>query len=412
MAQGYLKSYLAPVILSIRYIMMVAVSVFCTAGVYFSEGGENGMSQNAGLPTAEELHIERFANYYDKVFAKGFKASGCPGAIVTIVQDTNVVYMRGFGVNKAGTKDSVSTSSLFRIGSLSKGFTGVLCGILVEQGIIHWEDKVMDIIPEFRLKDMEQAKRITIAHLLSHSVGLPRHTFTDLVEDGMTITEIMDRLDEVNLLGEEGKFFAYQNHAYSIIEEILWRKTGTTFQDLLSQYLLKPAGMQHVSTDMSSFMACDDKTCPHRGGKKGYTAVPWNGKYYNAASCGGINATGNDMAEWLKVLLGHRENVIGDSALMQVFTPYIDIKDNDYYHNWYGVQSVGYAMGWRVLECGDHQIEYHAGSVNDYRSEIAIDHQNNIAICVLFNAQNSYARNVVRDFLLTYKVYEKVVNQM
>lgn len=392
--------------------MMAAVSVFCTAGVYFSGDAENANASTAGLPHAEQLHIGSFVNYYEKVFEKGFKASGCPGAVVTIVQDTNVVFLKGFGVNKAGTKDFVTGESLFRIGSLSKGFTGVLCGILVERGLLNWDDKIIDIIPEFKLKDMEQAGRITVAHLLSHTTGLPRHTFTDLVEDGLPITDIMNRLPEVNLLGEEGKVFAYQNHAYSIIEEVILRKTGSTYQQMLTDLLLNPAGMNHVSMDLNSFMTCDEKTCPHRGGKKGYAAVPWNGKYYNAPSCGGLNATGEDMASWLKVLLGRRQDIIGDSALQQVYTPFIEVMDNDYYYKWYGVQHVGYGMGWRILNCGDHQIEYHAGSVNNYRSEIAVDRKNNIAICVLFNAQNGYARNTVRDFLSTYMVYQKVLSNV
>jgi beta-lactamase class C len=296
---------------------------------------------------------------------------------------------------------------MFRIGSLSKGLTGILCAILVEKGILKWTDKVIDYLPDFKLKNQEQAKRITIAHLLSHSMGLPRHTFTNLLEDGQTITEARSKLGEVDLLAEEGKLFSYQNLAYAIIEEIILKKTGSTYNELLKKYILDPAGMKHASFTYEDLMACNNKSCPHdhmRDG--GYAAVPWNQKYYQSSSVGGINASISDMGQWLKVLLGHRNEIVSDSSLLQAFTPFIKIQDKDYYDLWDGVTSSSYGMGWRLLDKGNKTIVYHAGFVNDFRSEIGIDRENNIGICVLFNAQNNYARHVVPTFLNYYDMYK------
>ena len=47
----------------------------------------------------------------------------------------------------------MNAETVFRLGSLSKGFTGVLAGIEVQEGNLNWDDKLIDAVPNFSLKD-------------------------------------------------------------------------------------------------------------------------------------------------------------------------------------------------------------------------------------------------------------------
>ncbi|MDH3652498.1 MAG: hypothetical protein OEQ53_22595, partial [Saprospiraceae bacterium] len=54
----------------------------------------------------------------------------------------------------------------------------------------------------------------------------------------------------------------------------------------------------------------------------------------------------------------------------------------------------------------NRDLVYHGGTVNDYRSEIAVDRKNRIGICVLFNAQNPVANRIIRTFFKRYDQYQ------
>ena len=70
----------------------------------------------------------------------------------------------------------------------------MLAGTLVDRGQLDWSDKVQAYVPDFVLSSPEQARRVTIKHLLSHTTGLPYHTYTNLIEYGEDIPSVGEPL--------------------------------------------------------------------------------------------------------------------------------------------------------------------------------------------------------------------------
>lgn len=360
---------------------------------------EPKLSRIPDSPSVRMVYPDSVFTHFETVFEQNLKASGCPGAAVAIVKGSEIVYMKGFGVRKNHTTDSVNTQTVFRIGSLSKGFTGVLTGKLIQEGCLSWDDKVVDIIPDFDLKDHEQAQRISVQHLLSQSTGLQRHAYTDLTEHGWDIMDIVPMFSNLDVYGPEGELYAYQNAAFSMIEELIARRTGSTFQELLYKDIFQPAGMPTASATYEEIIENDNVALPHAPVRsKGYVPISISNKYYNAISAGGINASIHDMAIWLQVLLGNRPDIISDETLDFIFSPLVKTRSRYYYDRWPGVVNSYYGIGWRVLEQADKMLIYHGGFVNDYASQIAIDRENKVAICVLFNAPNSFTSKVIPTF--------------
>lgn len=364
------------------------------------------------LPTPEQIaaeklkneRVEGFLKAYEKLFAEQLSKAGCPGAAVAIVVDSSIVWTKGFGIRAASTGQPVDEHTLFRLGSLSKGVTSVLVSKLVHQGKMSWGDHVKEYIHSFTMADTGQAGRVSIAHLLSHSTGLPRHTFTDLIEGGLQSVDIVDRLSKVPLIGKEGKAFAYQNFAFSLIENIVQQKTATSFVDLLRNEIFQPAAMLDANTNFEQYVASGNYAHPHRAAKSGgFIEMPLNEKYYNAVSAGGINASIADMSHWLQLLMGQYEEIVTDSMLSDVFTPVVNTGNENRFRAWDGLKESYYGYGWRIMELSDRKVMYHGGSVNDFRTEIAIDPVSGVGICVMFNGQNNLAGHVVPDFLELWK---------
>ena len=76
---------------------------------------------------SNSLHLSQT---FDRYFSQSMQQFKGIGAAVAIVKDSQIILLKGYGLRKYNTSDSIDTKTVFRIGSLSKGFTGVLAGIM------------------------------------------------------------------------------------------------------------------------------------------------------------------------------------------------------------------------------------------------------------------------------------------
>ena len=355
--------------------------------------------------------IAIFLNYYDKFFTTNFNVSECPGAAVVIVKDSVVVYKKGFGVKQLNTNDSVDVNTIFRIGSLSKGVTSVLAGNMVDKDELSWDMKIKDIVPGFALKDKAQSDRLEINHILSHTTGLYKYTFSRQISSGFSLDQLIRQFKYKGVVSKEGTDYEYQNAIFSVIEKAMEGQTQKTFQQLLEERVFKPAGMLSASVTFDEIKNNNNVALPHKYNhysKKYYLADLHKG-YYNVAAAGGVNASITDMGEYLKVLMGYKPEVISNHSLQDIYNPKICTSDEETYVNlWEGVTDSYYAMGWRILDYHGRRIIYHGGNVNEYKTQLMIDPENKIGICVLFNAPNGFNGPVIPTFLNYYDFYKKI----
>ncbi len=338
------------------------------------------------------------------------RLTNTPGAAIVLVKDSQIVFMQGYGLRSAGGRDSIDAHTVFRIGSLSKGFAGVLTGILVQDSLLSWDDPVQKHYPDFTLRDSNQAARVRLWHLLSHTSGLPYHAFTNLIEKGFRIPRIVvDYFPKAQVSGKEGEFHAYQNAALCVMEEVMLRKTGKTYPQLLAEKIFAPAGMKCASCDFESICREQNKALPQVAtGWGGWHADSISPMYYNAAAAGGVNASIADMGQWLVTLLGYRPDIVSAATLDRVFQPVVKTdKERRIFPHWLRRDAASYALGWRVLDNQGETILYHGGYVNGYKSEIALDRREGIGICVLFNAHTEMSSACIPAFFEQWKAAKK-----
>ena len=347
------------------------------------------------------MYLEEF----EQDFEEGLNENRIPGAAVAIVKDGRVVFQKGFGVREKGKSQEVDEHTVFRLGSLSKGFASVLTGVFVEEGVVSWDRPVSRYLKEFQLNDPEQTNRVQIRHLLSHTSGLPRHAYTNLVEDGLSLDRIIPRLEQVPLIAKEGEQIAYQNAAFSAIEKVLEAQTDTGFSTLMDEKLFNHLGMDNSSASYDSIRYSKNKASPHvyYSRSRGRVPISISKKYYNAVSSGGINASASDMGKWLLLLTGYYPEIISEETLKEMYDPLATINNRRFSRHWDGVNESHYGIGWRVLDNDGQKIVYHGGYVNGYRSEIAFAPEDKVGICILINTGSSYPLAVIPDFFNHFK---------
>lgn len=369
-------------------------------------------SINLKKAKAYTLRKEALKDALDVYFKKAIASGEIVGAGVSIVQGDSIIISDGFGKKNQHGNDTINGQTVFRLGSLSKGFAGILVADLKDEGSLAWNDKVVDYLPEFQLGDCRNTEAITIGHILSHTSGTSYHSFTNLVEAGLPMATIADRFKEVTPISTPGRMYSYQNAMFALSGEIIHKASGQKIDAALKQHFFKPLGMHTVSMDHKTLVKAKNVAMPHTKKGNGWKPIALTDNYYNAIAAGGINASSLDMGKWMRFLLGHNPDVLSKTALSEAFNPFIEIPGrNKYYHRWPGHQKSYYGYGWRIhkfLE-GDATTEkliwHHGGSVNNYRNEIAIYPEADLGICVLLNTNSKLARTVIPDL---YKIVNDI----
>lgn len=372
------------------------------------------LQKNKALKEQHDLILVELNKAVGRYFKKAINSGEIVGAGVSIVHGDSILFSEGFGKRRVNTGEKVDGETVFRLGSLSKGFTGVLAADLKNENKFDWNDKVSDYLTQFQLGDATNSDKIKLSHILSHTSGTPYHSFTNLVEAGLPLEKIAGRFNEVKPISGPGEMYSYQNAMFALSGEIMEKVTGKHISTLLQDRFFVPLGMHSASTDYETLIKRKNIAKPHSKRRKYWKSRSLTNSYDNAIAAGGINASALDMAKWMRFLLGHNAEVMNASAIAEAFEPQIEINiGRKYYKRWPDHKTSYYAFGWRIHKFEDQSTQkettmwHHGGSVNSFRNEIALYPESDLGICVLLNSNSRIARTVIPDLhQIVKRVYE------
>ncbi len=135
---------------------------------------------------------------------------------------------------------------MFHLASISKLFTATAILQLVENNKLSLEDKLVDILPEFRMKDKRYAE-IRVRHLLTHSSGLKwNNKLTKSPNDTSSISLYIQNLEKSKLKftpGEKMSYKTYSNVGYDLLGIVVERVSRQRFDDYIYENILQPVEM-------------------------------------------------------------------------------------------------------------------------------------------------------------------------
>ena len=314
-----------------------------------------------------------------------------PGLAVAIVQDGRILSARGYGVTDAHGGTPVDAHTVFRLASLSKSFAGTVTGILVNDGVLRWDSHLVDYVPDFKLSRPGAAEQVTVADLLSHRVGLTRNAYDRDLEANADVRSLTLRMANAPMTCAPGECYAYQNVAFSLIGDIVFAATGQFYSETVARRIFKPLGMHDASYGLEGLEASARWARPHVRGRGGWVPVSPKPNYYRVAPAAGVNASISDMAQWLIAQSGHRPDVLPAPLLATLHTPLVQTPGELRGSSWRRARlgSAGYALGWRVFDYSGHQVVFHGGAVQGYRTAMAMLPDRDLGIAILWNSESA-----------------------
>jgi beta-lactamase class C len=336
------------------------------------------------------FRLSRVIAGYDEFVEQTLQEYGVPGAAIAIVDHGEVVYIKGFGVREIGRPEAITPHTVFRIASLSKGFAAVLTGLLVQDGVLNWDDRVTRYLPGFSLRDPHNTQALTIRHILSHTSGLPAHAYDNLLNAHVPFDTIVEQLKNAPILFPAGKLYAYQNVVYSLIGPVIESATGKEYPELLRKRLFKPLAMHNASLSYEELLADTNRATPHIRRRYQWRPTSIKNTYYSVSPAAGINASIADMAQWLRALMGEMPSIVSPEIIQQITEPVIETPREKRRLHWNGhIRDAYYGLGWRILDYEGMKLIFHSGGVRGYRSQIAFLPEEKVGIVVLLNAEVS-----------------------
>ncbi len=318
------------------------------------------------------------------------KAKGS-GMAIAITQGDTVLLERGFGVTDTGSKEEVGTDTVFRLASLSKAFAGTMAAMLVEEGALRWDSRIIDYLPEFKLRDIHSAQSLTVQDILSHRVGIPHNAFDRLLEQDEPYPLLVAKLGELDSTCNAGDCYGYQNIAFSLVGDLVFATTGHFYSQQVEKRIFHPLGMYSATYGRDALEANPSWARPHVRNNGRWVAVRPKETYYRIPPAAGVNASIHDMSLWLRAQLGHAPEVLGPNLLATTHTPLVDSPDQLRGSSWRRerLRDAHYALGWRIYDYAGHTLVYHAGAVQGYRAVIGLLPEEDFGMVVLWNSESA-----------------------
>ena len=334
--------------------------------------------------------LAQFTEEFHQEFLQKMQKAKIPGGVYVIVHGDKIVRVGAYGVREVGSKSKVDANTIFRLASVSKTFAGGLAAQVEHEGRFRWDDKVTKYVPGLAFRSPKMTSQLTVEHLLAQNAGLSANSFDDLIEDNMTQAQILPKFREINPRCQPGKCYGYQNVLFSMIETVLLKTTGMTYERLLEQRIFKPLQMHTASVGYSAFLANKNRAMPHTSTKRGWVETKVLPAYYRVNPAAGVNASAMDMGNWLIARLGHRPAVLSPAVLNDLHRPRIQTAENLQGRTFGAfVDQAEYSLGLRVYQFGNHQLYHHGGLVKGYRTDLSYSVEKDMGIVVLVNAQSN-----------------------
>lgn len=328
-----------------------------------------------------------------------------PGASIAVIKDGKLWDSIGIGYRNVEEKLPVTADTQFGIASISKSMTSALIAILVDNGILDYDEPVTTYAPNLVMHDLD-AKDMTLRDMLTHVTGFGTH---DALWPGDNTREnLASSLRYINPCNKYRDEAVYSNTIYALIGYVAECATGELWDNLMQKFIFDPLQMTRTNCSVDIMKKDDNYSIPYRyrNGKLNALNI-WNLDLAGPAAS--VNCTANDMAKWLLMHIKGGKTEDGN-IIIQPET----FKEMHSAQSYLG-ESLGeelfkctdYSMGWRTGKYKAHTIMRHTGKIEGYSSIQAFMPEIGVGVAIL---TNFHSPTVAFMYSSLYTIFDEVMD--
>jgi CubicO group peptidase (beta-lactamase class C family) len=329
-----------------------------------------------------EQRIQELAPRLEDYVNGGMKAFDVPGVGIGILAGDKLVYSKGYGVRSKGGQP-VDPETLFQIASTTKAFLATTIAIAVDRKKLHWDDRVVDLDPDFQLKDPWVTREFRVFDLVAQRSGLPPYANDMLGILGFDENTMIHSLRYVEPVSSFRSSFGYTNITHVIAGRVVAKAEGASdWNAVLREELLDPLGMKNSSYTAAAIKAAPNHAEGYRYTSDGSVEVPFEQfSPYDFGGAGDINSNIEEMAHWVRLQLGNGSfegsPIVSPENLAVTRTPKVGINDR-----------MAYALGWIITQTPNGNVVWHNGGASGFGSYVGFERDKHIGVIILTNQGN------------------------
>lgn len=324
-------------------------------------------------PLTEAAAIAEFTRFLEQA-AKHDLFSGA--VLIARGDDILLRFAAGPASRRFNVPNRIDTK--FNLGSMNKMLTAVAVAQLQERGKLDWDDPVSKYLDEGWL-DSEDAERITIRHLLTHTSGLGSY-FTDAFFDGSKARFRMMQDYKPLVRGdkpafEPGSSWSYSNTGFLLLGLVVEKVSGQSYDDFVRAHICDVAQMPSTG--------CYEMDHPVPNLAIGYSrsdnadGTHWQNNLFKHAikggAAGGGFSTVDDLFHFAQALRANRLVKPGTRELLWTATPQSIEHDSPY------------GFGFGIMGVPGDRIVGHTGGFPGIGAKLAIHLDTGYTIAILSN---------------------------
>jgi CubicO group peptidase (beta-lactamase class C family) len=309
-----------------------------------------------------------------------------PGASVGVVHAGELAWSAGVGSADVASRRAPQTSTLYRIASITKTFTGTAILQLRDEGRLHLDDPVVEYLPELRAaaSPFGRIETVTIRRLLSHESGLvtdpPGTDWTTPAYEGV-VERNLERVTEIGTRVPPNTQQKYSNLGFQLLGEVVARVSGTPYPAYVLRQILGPLGMAGTA-----FEPLPEELLERRA--TGYAARFLSDELELASipptvwAEGGLWSGVEDLARWIAFQLredgGPRDGaqVLAGSTLKEMHAPRY-LGNEEWTEAW--------CVAWYAIRRDEVVWVQHSGGLHGFITCVCFDPKRKVGAIVLLN---------------------------
>ncbi len=295
-----------------------------------------------------------------------------PGATAIVVHGGQVLLREGYGMANLELGVRMRPEHVFRIGSVTKQFTGVATLMLAEEGKLSLDDPITRFLPDFPTG----GRTVTIQHLLGHTSGIRSYTDMESWEStwrtDYTLEQLIDRFRNEPFDFEPGARWAYNNSGYVLLGAIIEKASGTAYSEFLRARIFEPLGMSSTMYDETA-RVIPNRIPGYMPGEEGWINADYISMTHPHAA-GALLSSVDDLARWDAAITSGK--LLAADSWRQAFAP-VALNDG---------RSTGYGAGWMMGRLGPHPTLEHGGGIHGFVTSMVRVPEQQLVVVVLTNA--------------------------
>jgi serine beta-lactamase-like protein LACTB, mitochondrial len=346
-------------------------------------------AQEKGLSREKYLEIEKAVSSF-------MSANSIPGVGAAVVLDGQPLWSEGFGMADLENYSPATSSTLFRLGSISKPITATAILQLWERGKLDLDAPVQKYCPAFPEKEWP----ITTRELLGHLGGIRHYNPDgkgDIPEDSArhfaSIEDSLQIFAGDPLVAKPGTKFNYSTYGYTLVGCVLEGAAAEKFVDFVRKNIFQPAGMEQTRDD-DFFTIVPHRTRWYHKDKAGMVrnAGVLDSSYKIPG--GGLISSADDMARFEAAILADKLLLRGTRDLMWSILQPTEGRPSHY------------ALGWFVADKFGFPSAGHTGGQQGTDTAFLIVPDRRAGVVVLAN-MDSVNTNLLADAILKIALDQK-----